>query len=140
MSSTEETVYHRFDLINEFLGIKNKRELLKPWKVEILRRNENQMLRNSLKRKREDSASDELIELVDSFEIFKNRKRLSCKSDDFVLFEYMEQTPLVLSNIGMATKLYKYVYPQRAENIMKKLKNDSKEKTSNEETGIIFHI
>ena len=40
------------------------------------------------------------------------------KTDDFTLFEYIEKNPLMLSNIGMASRLTKYYYPVR---IIKKI-------------------
>ncbi len=56
---------------------------------------------------------EDLNELVDSSEIFKNRKRLSCRNDEFSLFEFIEEYPLILQNIGMGSKFYRYVYPHR---------------------------
>ena len=35
-------------------------------------------------------------EIVESYEIFKSKKRLSLKSDPFVLFEYVEENPLII--------------------------------------------
>ena len=49
-------------------------------------------------------------EIVESFEIFKNRKRLSLKSDPFILFEYIEENPLVIQNVGMASRLNRIIY------------------------------
>ena len=51
--------------------------------------------------------------------MFKNKKRLSLLQDDFVCFEYIEQNPLVIQNIGMGSKMYKYLYNQT---IMKRLR------------------
>ena len=73
--------------------------------------NENNQ-QNSLKRKNEVSL-DDLAELVDSFEAFKTRKRLSLQKGSFSLFEYIEESPLLLSNIGMSSKLIKYIYSDR---------------------------
>ena len=53
---------------------------------------------------------DEITELVDSHAVFKNKKRLSLIQDDFICLEYIEQKPLMVQNIGMGSKLYKYLY------------------------------
>lgn len=34
------------------------------------------------------------------------------------MFEYMEENPLVLTNLGMNSKLYRYVYDERVKNMM----------------------
>ena len=57
-------------------------------------------------------------EIHHSQEIFKKFSKLSLKTDDFTLFEYIEKNPLMLSNIGMASRLTKYYYPVR---IIKKI-------------------
>lgn len=129
MSSENTSKFHRFDLLAEIFE-KNKTSYLKPWKIELIRSRTSSDSMNPLKRKRtESSGFDEINEMVDSYEFFKSRKRISCKSDkndSFVLFEYIEENPLILSNLGMASKLYKYIYPQRVYNKMKKLNEDSK--------------
>ena len=123
MSSENTSKFHRFDLLTEIFD-KNKVNYLKPWKIEIVP-SKNSSNKNTLKRKRADiTGFDEINEMVDSYEFFKSRKRISCsydKNDSFVLFEYMEENPLILSNVGMGSKLYKYIYPQRLYNKMKKL-------------------
>lgn len=45
--------------------------------------------------------------------LFKNAGKLSLNSDDFFLFEYVEQHPLVLSALGMGSRLERVVYPSR---------------------------
>ncbi len=65
-------------------------------------------------------------EILDSHEKFPTHEKLSCKKDFFVLFEYMEENPIgilfknyfftylsVLSNLGMNSKLYRYIYDER---------------------------
>lgn len=67
---------------------------------------------NMYKRKNE-ICLDDLAELVESFEAFKSRKRLSLCTGEFSLFEYIEEKPLLLCNMGMSSKLMKYVYADR---------------------------
>ena len=80
-----------------------------PWRVEIVKQEEE--------KKEENSTLDDpfgVNELVASFEYFKNHKRLSLREGKFALFEYIEENPLILSNVGMASRISRYVYPHRA--------------------------
>jgi hypothetical protein len=45
--------------------------------------------------------------------LFKHAGKLSLNSDDFFLFEYIEQNPLILSAFGMGSRLERVVYPSR---------------------------
>ena len=87
---------------------------------------------NNLKRKNEISL-DNLAELVDSFEIFKTKKRLSLQKGAFSLFEYIEESPLLLSNVGMCSKLMKYVYPDRVMAYQKQKYNNNNQMKTEEE-------
>jgi hypothetical protein len=57
-----------------------------------------------------------------SYQIFKKVKKLSLKSDDFFLFEYIEKDPLMLSNPGMTSRLTQYYYPTRVTSQIHNLK------------------
>jgi len=80
-----------------------------PWRIEIVKQEEE---------KKDQSFVPEdpfgVNELVHSFEHFKNHRRLSLKEGKFALFEYIEENPLILSNVGMASRINRYVYSQRA--------------------------
>lgn len=59
--------------------------------------------------------------IIQSHEIFKSPSRLSLKSDDFCLFEYIEKEPLILSDYGMGSRLERWIYLTRmATNILEK--------------------
>jgi hypothetical protein len=45
--------------------------------------------------------------------LFKHSGKLSLNSDDFFLFEYIEKDPLILSSLGMGSRLERVVYPSR---------------------------
>jgi len=45
--------------------------------------------------------------------LLKNMKRLSLKSDSFVLIEYIEKNPLILSNKGMGSRIHRCIYLTR---------------------------
>jgi len=93
------------------------------WKVEIVKRQEEE------KKERDFVPEDPfgVNELVHSFEYFKNHRRLSLREGKFALFEYIEENPLILSNVGMASRINRYVYSQRA---YTKLKEKQPQKTS----------
>ena len=126
MSSENSSEFHRFDLLSEVFEKGRHTLLSRPWRIELVS-NAKDKARN-LKRRAGDSAGlEEINEMVDSFEFFKSRKRLSCrgdKNDSCVLFEYMEENPLILSNLGMGSKMYKYIYPQRVYSKIRKLNDD----------------
>lgn len=69
--------------------------------------------------------------MVDSFEHFKNYKRLSLRDGKFSLFEYIEENPLIVNNIGMGSRVTRYVYHQRVHNkLSKKKERKAKEKAA----------
>ena len=105
--------HHRFDFLRE----KNQNKI---WKIQGIKGEDVSAIKRYEKKRENNFQLEEVSELVDSFEIFKNRKRLSCKSDPFILFEYIEEFPLLMSNTGMNSKLFKYVYPDR---VMDKIKS-----------------
>lgn len=41
--------------------------------------------------------------VINSADIFSTPGRLSLKQDSFILVEYVEQNPLILSNFGMSS-------------------------------------
>ena len=51
--------------------------------------------------------------IVASFEHFKNQKRLSLREGSFALFEFIEETPLIIPNVGMASRILKFVHRDR---------------------------
>ncbi|KAL4466822.1 hypothetical protein ABPG74_010419 [Tetrahymena malaccensis] len=62
-------------------------------------------------------------EKVESYNHFKSKRNLSLKKDVVIMMEYIEEDPLVLQNIGMNSKIFRYAYHNR---IFKKIENDSK--------------
>lgn len=58
----------------------------------------------------------------DSFEKFGNQKKLSLISNEFFLVEFIEESPLVLTTVGMASKLVKHIYPKRVRKEIQLLK------------------
>ena len=65
---------------------------------------------------------------VESYKHFDSVSRLSLKSDPFELFEYVEKDPLILSDIGMASRLERLIYVTRLANriIEEQFPNESK--------------
>ncbi len=109
---------HRFDISRPiysdiFQNRNNK------WHVKILNNSDaNYPLKKQLNRRRQGMGDINTQEIHHSQEIFKKFNKLSLKTDDFVLFEYIEKNPLMLSNVGMASRLTKYYYHHR---IIKKI-------------------
>ena len=50
------------------------------------------------------------IQYMNSYEIFKNAKKLSLSDGKIALFEHIDEYPLFLANFGMANKMKKYLY------------------------------
>ena len=50
------------------------------------------------------------IQYMNSYEIFKNAKKLSLSDGKIALFEHIDEYPLFISNFGMANKMKKYLY------------------------------
>jgi transcription initiation factor TFIID subunit 1 len=133
MSKDKIKHLHRFDLAQvvygEILANKNSK-----WRVRIQNNNDlNNPLRKQLNRKSKIIVNINSQEIHHSHELFKKFSKLSLKGDDFFLFEYVEKNPLILGNIGMASRLTKYYYPTK---IVKKIFEehgadlDEKEQTS----------
>jgi len=121
---------HRYDI---FRSIQAEIALGRPpakWRVKILNNNDaNYPLKNQLSRRRQGIAEINTQEIHHSMEIFKSFSKLSLKADDFFLFEYIEQNPLILSNVGMGSRLTKYYYPYKiTKKIVEELSLDSEEK------------
>lgn len=111
MSKDKIKNLHRFDISRVVMGdiISNRNA---KWKVRIMNNSDrNNPLRKQLNRKLKTISNINSQEIHHSHEIFKKFSKLSLKTDDFFLFEYVEKNPLVLSNIGMASRLAKYYYP-----------------------------
>ena len=50
------------------------------------------------------------VQYMNSYEIFKNAKKLSLSDGKIALFEHIDEYPLFLANFGMANKMKKYLY------------------------------
>ena len=50
------------------------------------------------------------IQYMNSYEIYKNAKKLSLSDGKIALFEHIDEYPLFLANFGMANKMKKYLY------------------------------
>ena len=50
------------------------------------------------------------IQYMNSYEIFKNAKKLSLTDGKIALFEHIDEYPLFIANFGMANKMKKYLY------------------------------
>lgn len=53
-------------------------------------------------------------EKLNSQDCYKSLKKLSLVKDDFILFEYLEQRPLIMNDTGMCIKAHRYLYDSRA--------------------------
>lgn len=74
-------------------------------------------LRNKLSRssKSRPKTSSRLIneKILEPHLLFKSARKLSLRSDDFFLFEYIEKDPLILSSLGMGSRLERVIFPSR---------------------------
>ena len=50
------------------------------------------------------------VQYMNSYEIFKNAKKLSLVDGKIALFEHIDEYPLFMANFGMANKMKKYLY------------------------------
>ena len=50
------------------------------------------------------------VQYMNSYEIFKNHKKLSLADGKIALFEHIDEYPLFMNNFGMANKMKKYLY------------------------------
>lgn len=75
-----------------------------PWRIEIIKSEDNKKDKEAGLNSMPDDPF-EVNELVDSFEYFKNHRRLSLREGKFALFEYIEENPLIMSNVGMASRI-----------------------------------
>ncbi|KRX08876.1 hypothetical protein PPERSA_08980 [Pseudocohnilembus persalinus] len=98
--------YHRFCIIQHLLSKSNERFL-------GITRPVFMKLEHQSKVKNQDLSFDQGVENMESFQKFDTSQKLSCMGGQFALFEYAEQNPLIMQNIGMGSKIYKYVYDQR---------------------------
>ncbi len=120
LSTDDIKEFHRPNICRYFLKEKKKKnfsftisenfnlsnaENTKRWNATIL-------TRNYLK-KREKKRISKNIQYMNSYEIFKDRFKLSLVEGKFVLFEHIDEYPIYLSNFGMASKLKKYIYSNK---------------------------
>ena len=101
VKDSDFTDFHRPSLM------RNRYKQGHTWKVEIVK---------NVKDRKKDKAT---TKIVASFEHFKNQKRLSLREGAFALFEFIEETPLIIPNVGMASRILRYVYPERVINQLK---------------------
>lgn len=142
LSSDDIKEFHRPNICRYFLKEKKKKnfsftisenfdisnaENTKSWAVTIL-------TRNYLK-KREKKRISKNIQYMNSYEIFKDRFKLSLVEGKFVLVEHIDEYPIFLSNFGMASKLKKYIYSNKLFNSSSSNPNvkhsDAEHKTKN---------
>lgn len=90
------------------------------WKVELVNKKKADVIKQKLLKKKRNFSLGGLNEVVDSWAIFGKAKRLSLKSDQFMLFEYIEKEPLIMGNMGMASRLTKYIYSQKVVNHLRR--------------------
>lgn len=110
MSKDKIKNLHRYDMskviMTEIMANRNGK-----WKVKIQNNSlTNYPLKKQLSRKRKGISDINSQEIHHSQAIFKKFSKLSLKTDEFILFEYVEKNPLLLGNIGMASRLTKYYY------------------------------
>jgi hypothetical protein len=94
--------------VQDFRLLKNP-FLSQKWLTEIIRNPNNSGAKKHLKSSF-DMHFDEMNQSVDSYDVFKDKTRLSCKRDTFVMLEYIEENPLIMSNYAMNSKIYRFVY------------------------------
>lgn len=112
---TSDSVYHlhRHDMTRTIMGdvLTGKNHA---WKTKVVNNHHSNYPIDHAMNKRRSKVDFESKEVHHSFHIFKKVKKLSLRSDDFFLFEYIEKDPLMLSNPGMTSRLTQYYYPRRA--------------------------
>ena len=114
LQMTADSVYHmhRHDMTRTIMGdvLMGKNHI---WKTKIVNNHVSNYPLDHALNKRRSKVDIDSKEIQHSFHIFKKVKKLSLKSDDFFLFEYIEKDPLMLSNPGMTSRLTQYYYPRR---------------------------
>lgn len=63
------------------------------WRVSIVNKNKENLIEQNLAKIKRNFSVGNSKEMVDSHAIFSKQKRLSLKSDQFILFEYVEKEP-----------------------------------------------
>ena len=63
------------------------------WKVSVVNKNKENLIEQNLAKIKRNFSVGNSKEMVDSHAIFSKQKRLSLKSDQFILFEYIEKEP-----------------------------------------------
>lgn len=125
LSMTPDRVYmlHRYDIsrtIEQSLSLGSN----STWRVKVVNRSQKNYPLKYLMSKRRDFVDSNSKEIHHSYKIFKKLKKISLNSDDFVLFEYIEKDPLIIGNVGMASRLSRYYYPDRVAQYIKKKKGE----------------
>lgn len=106
LQMTQDTVYHlhRHDMTRSIITDKLTGNS-GVWKTKIVNNHYSNYPLDHAMNKRRSKVDIESKEVHHSFHIFKKVKKLSLRSDDFFLFEYIEKDPLMLSNPGMTSRL-----------------------------------
>lgn len=91
------------------------------WRVQIVTKNKEEFIKHKIMSKYQSKKFKSFKTIVQSADLFNNPGRLSLKTDNFILVEYVEQNPLILGNFGMCSRLDRFIYLTRfALNILKK--------------------
>ena len=133
---------HRYDISKQIL--KEIKQLMQSapgappmagkWHVKIQNNcNGNYPLKLS---KRRGLGESNLQEIHHSQEKFKKFSKLSLRTDEFFLFEYTEKNPLILSNVGMASRLSKYYYAMK---IIKKICEEQSDDADDRDQVVSFN-
>lgn len=57
---------------------------------------------------------DRKIGIANAHEYLKDRFKISIKDGKFCLFEHVDQNPLFINNVGMASKIKRYIYNDKS--------------------------
>lgn len=98
---------YRQDIFGQIILAKIMKTENKAWRFQIVNKANENILRTKLRR------SENSLSVIQNHEIFKTPKRLSLKSDDFTLIEYIEKEPIVLGDFGMGSRIEKWICPTR---------------------------
>jgi hypothetical protein len=98
---------YRNDISGVVLRAKFLKEENRSWRVSVVGKRGESFLANKLRRDEGTKTG------LQNHEILKTPKRLSLRTDDFVLFEYIERDPLILGDFGMGSRIEKWICPTR---------------------------
>ena len=105
----------KFIFLELFFGKSDK------WSIQIVSKKNENFLKEKIIKKFQQKKFQTFWSVVNSADIFCTSARLSLKTDQFILVEYIEQNPLILSGFGMCSKIERWIYITRfAYQVMKK--------------------